>query len=53
MKDHKHVHGVQPPEGTIWNPGDCRICGKTWKRIQAEKALAEAQAAMAETEPSS
>ena len=50
MADHEHTHGVQPPEGTIWAPGPCRTCGKTWVRVQAEKALAEAQAAMAATE---
>ena len=48
---HTHNHSAQPPEGSIWNPGPCRVCGKSWVRTQAEKALAEAQAAMAATEP--
>jgi len=50
MTGHEHKHPVQPPEGTLWNPGPCRICGKTYARAQAERQLAEAQAAMAATE---
>lgn len=47
---HKCRFPLQPPEGTFWAPGPCRICGKTWDRAQAEQALAEAQAAMTATE---
>ena len=51
ISGHEHTHGVQPPEGSIWDPGPCQVCGRSWARVQAEKALAEAQAAMAATEP--
>jgi hypothetical protein len=43
---HEHAFPVQPPEGSIWAPGRCRICGKTWELAQAEKAMAGALAAM-------
>lgn len=49
---HKCSFPCNPPGGTMWAPGPCTICGKTWDRAQAEKALAEAQAAMAATEAS-
>lgn len=48
---HKCGFPVQPPAGSWLNPGPCEVCGKTWDRAQAERALAEAQAAMAATEP--
>jgi len=51
MTDHKHAHPVQPPHGSIFRPGPCRICGTTYERARAEKALADAQAAMAATDP--
>ena len=41
---------VQPPHGTILDPGPCE-CGKTFARAQAEKQLREALAAMDATEP--
>src|SRR2546423_1826305 len=44
--DHEHAFPVQPPEGSIWAPGRCRECGKTWELAQAEKAMAGALAAM-------
>ena len=44
--DHEHAHPVQPPEGQIWAPGPCRICGITYARAQAERRLREAQAAL-------
>lgn len=47
---HECSFPVNPPGGTMWNPGPCSVCGKTWDRSQAELALAEGQAAMAETE---
>lgn len=47
---HKCAFPCNPPGGTMWAPGPCRICGKTWDRAQAENALAEARAAMAATE---
>lgn len=37
----------------MWNPGPCRGCGKSWDQLQAEKQLAEAQAALASMGPSS
>jgi len=52
-KDHECSFPCNPPGGTMWAPGPCTICGKTWDRAQAEKALAEAQAAMAATEAGS
>ena len=50
MTDHEHAHPVQPPQGSMWEPGPCRICGKTYARAQAERQMAEAQAAMEATE---
>lgn len=47
---HEHTFPVLWPQGTIWAPGPCRDCGKTYDRAQAERQLAEAQAAMAATE---
>lgn len=49
---HKHEFPVQPPEGSWLNPGPCRRCGKTWALEQAEKDLADAQAALAAAEAS-
>ena len=46
MTDHEHSHPVQPPEGLIWDPGPCRICGITYARARAERRLREAQAAL-------
>lgn len=43
---HEHAFPVQPPEGSMWAPGRCRECGKTWELAQAENAMAGAQAAM-------
>lgn len=43
---HEHSFPVQPPEGSMWTPGRCRECGKTWELAQAEKAMAGALAAM-------
>lgn len=42
---HSHSFPVQPPAGSILNPGRC-ACGKTWELAQAEKAIAGALAAM-------
>lgn len=50
-EQHEHSHPVQPPDGSMWAPGPCRICAKTWDRVQAERQLREAQAAMDATEP--
>lgn len=46
---HKCSFPVQPPGGSILNPGPCRTCGKTWPRYQAERAQKQAQAAMEAT----
>jgi hypothetical protein len=46
---HECAFPLQPPDGMFWAPGPCRICGKTYDRSQAERALAEAQAAMEAT----
>ena len=43
---HECSFPCNPPGGTMWAPGPCSICGKTWDRAQAERMLAEAQAAM-------
>jgi hypothetical protein len=48
--DHECSFPCNPPGGFMRAPGSCSICGKTWDRAQAEKALAEAQSAMAGTE---
>lgn len=32
----KHSHPVQPPLGSIFQPGDCTHCGITWADVQAE-----------------
>ena len=42
---HQHLFPIQPPGGTILNPGRC-ACGKTWELAQAEKAMAGALAAL-------
>jgi hypothetical protein len=47
---HQCEFPLQPPEGSLLNPGPCRTCGRTWARDVAARALAEAQAAMAATE---
>jgi len=38
---HAHSYPINPPGGTVFNPGDC-ACGHTW--AEAEKALAEEMA---------
>lgn len=43
---HEHAFPVQPPDGSMWAPGPCRVCGKTWELAQAEKAMEGAKAAM-------
>jgi len=45
--EHECQFPLQPPEGSFWAPGPCRTCGKTYERSQAERALREAQEAMA------
>jgi hypothetical protein len=47
--EHRCAFPCNPPGGTFWVPGPCRICGKTYERAQAERQLAEAQAAMEAT----
>lgn len=32
----KHSFPVQPPHGTLANPGPCAGCGITWATVQAE-----------------
>jgi len=32
----KHSFPIQPPHGSLANPGDCARCGTTWADVQAE-----------------
>lgn len=32
----KHSHPVQPPHGSILNPGDCARCGTPWAEVQRD-----------------
>ncbi|MFJ4624274.1 hypothetical protein [Streptomyces sp. NPDC088812] len=32
----KHSHPVQPPHGSIVNPGNCAGCGTSWADVQLE-----------------
>jgi hypothetical protein len=32
----KHSFPIQPPHGTLTNPGPCTGCGTTWAEVQAE-----------------
>ncbi|MGW5616227.1 hypothetical protein [Streptomyces sp. NPDC003877] len=32
----KHSFPIQPPHGTLTNPGNCARCGATWADVQAE-----------------
>lgn len=41
FRSHEHSYPINPPGGTVFNPGDC-ACGHTW--AEAEKALAEEMA---------
>jgi hypothetical protein len=43
---HRCMFPVQPPRGSLFDPGPCE-CGKTWARSQAETQLAAGHAAMA------
>ena len=43
---HEHEFPLQPPEGSFFAPGPCRVCGKPWVLDQAEKAMEGAKAAM-------
>jgi hypothetical protein len=47
--EHKCAFPCNPPGGSFWAPGPCLICGKTYERSQAERQMAEAQAAMEAT----
>jgi hypothetical protein len=49
---HECSFPVQPPDGSFLAPGPCE-CGKTFARARAEEMLAEANAAMAATDPQS
>lgn len=45
---HECSFPCNPPGGTFWAPGPCVTCGKPYAVAQAERQLAEAQAALAE-----
>jgi hypothetical protein len=43
---HEHSHPCNPPGGTMWEPGPCSVCGKSYDLAVAEAQLARAQAAV-------
>jgi len=45
--NHEHSFPVQPPAGSVLNPGPCE-CGRTYKRHEIEEWLARALSALAE-----